>query len=161
MSWILDITVLAIMAITIFLGWKRGFVKTAVVAASGIIALIVAMLLTGPISSALDDIGIGKAFVTLITFVIIYIASKLLLRLLSNILTKLLDIPVLRPMNKALGIVLGVILALIRAWMFCFAVNLVLNIGGFFDMDFAKDIDTGDTILFDLIDNINIFSFLL
>lgn len=161
MIWILDIALLAIIAISVFLGWKRGFVKTAVVAASGIISLIVAMILTGPISDALEGIDIGKAFLTLITFVVIYVASKLLLRLLSNILTKLLDIPVLRPMNKALGIVLGVILALIRAWMFCFAVNLVLNIGGFFDMDFVKDIDTNDTILFDLFDGINIFGFLL
>ncbi len=53
MSWILDIIILAIIAITIILAVKRGFVRTAISAGSFIVAIILTSIFASPVSEAL------------------------------------------------------------------------------------------------------------
>lgn len=161
MSWILDLIVAGIIAVTVFLGWKRGFVKTAVTAVSGIASVIIALVLTVPVASALEGLEIGKAAATLIAFVVIYIAAKLLLRLCAAILTKLLDLPVLRSLNTLLGVAAGAVIAFVRVMLFCFFINALLLAAEFFGSDIFAEINTGETILFDLFSKIDIFGFLL
>lgn len=51
MGIIVDVIILAILAISIFIGYKRGLIKCAVNVLSFFIAIIVVILLTGPVSN--------------------------------------------------------------------------------------------------------------
>ena len=81
MSWLLDAIILVILAVGIFLGWKRGFVKTAIIAVSGIISLLVSLFLSKPVSGLLEWMELPKAVTIIIAFIILYLIIKVLLRL--------------------------------------------------------------------------------
>ena len=46
-----DITIIAIMALSIFLGYKKGLVKLGIGLCAGIIAIVVALILYRPITN--------------------------------------------------------------------------------------------------------------
>ncbi|MBR5277748.1 MAG: CvpA family protein [Clostridia bacterium] len=60
MTWLLDIIIALIIGVSIFLGAKNGFVKTAIGAAAFIIAVAVTCMFTSPLAGALKGTGIGK-----------------------------------------------------------------------------------------------------
>ncbi len=59
MTWLLDIIIAVIIGVSIFLGAKNGFVKTAIGAAAFIIAVAVTCIFTSPLAGALKSTGIG------------------------------------------------------------------------------------------------------
>ena len=61
MNLIIDLIILAIAVVTVFLAGKRGFIKTAVNAASSLIALIVVFCFTGLLSGILGATPIADA----------------------------------------------------------------------------------------------------
>ena len=50
---VLDLCIAAIAGITVFVAYKRGFVKTFISAVSSILAMIVVMLFTAPVANIL------------------------------------------------------------------------------------------------------------
>lgn len=161
MNLILDLIIAGIIAGTVFLGYKRGFVTTAVIAISGIVSLIAALIFTGPVSGMLEGLELGKAATSIIVFALIYIAAKLLLHLAAAVLTKMLDVPVLRSLNRLLGIAAGAVIAFVRVLMFCFFITAAIIAADHFGSDVFADINTADTVLFKFFSQIDIFSFLL
>jgi len=160
MTLFLDLVVLAVLVLGALLGWKRGFLKTAIIAASGIISLLVSLFLAKPISNLLSFTDLPEIANVVLAFIILYFVIKLLLRFTAGLLTKLLDRPVLRKLNTVLGIILGVVLAIFRIFIFCFIANAIIEIAGALDIGFFKNIDPDDTILFNFFNNINIFNLL-
>ncbi len=58
---ILDLCIAAIAGITVFVAYKRGFVKTFISAISSVLAMIVVMLFTAPVASMLADTALADS----------------------------------------------------------------------------------------------------
>lgn len=61
MGWLLDLTILLIIGITVFLAYKRGFVKTLISACSFLIAILLTSLLAPPLTNLLKETAIAKS----------------------------------------------------------------------------------------------------
>ena len=61
MNYLLDLAVLAIIGICVFLGYKKGFVKTILGAASTLIALLLAVMFCFPVGKVIGDAVIKPA----------------------------------------------------------------------------------------------------
>ena len=164
MNIFVDIVILLIAGITIFLAGKRGFITTAVTAASSLIALIMVFCFTGLVSDLLKQTALKDLLhpvgVKAVTMVLIFVATTLLLKLCAKFLTALVTkLPFVKKANTALGLVLGLVLALVRILVFCAAVNLISSTAGLLQADFLV-VNADDTILYRLFDAIQILQFL-
>lgn len=97
----------------------------------------------------------------LVAIVILYIGTQILLSIVAFFLNKLANLPVLRTANKGLGVVLGVVLALFRVFLFCFAMNLLIENASFLNSDFLSSLDPNSTFLFKLLGGIDVFAFFM
>jgi uncharacterized membrane protein required for colicin V production len=97
----------------------------------------------------------------IVAIILLYVGSRLLLLLVSFILGKVAELPVIRTANKGLGIALGVVLALFRVFLFCFAMNVLIEHADFFGGWLFGSFNPDNTLLFSLFSNIDIFSFFL
>ncbi len=61
MSWILDIVILVILGITIFVSYKKGFVKTVLSAGSFLLAIIVTALFAQPLAGLLRETPVADS----------------------------------------------------------------------------------------------------
>ncbi len=160
MSWLLDAVVLAIIAFSVIEGWKRGFIKTAVSAASGFISIIAAFILCRPVSYSLAWAEIPESLKIAIAFIVLYVISKLILYFMSELLTKLFDVPILRTVNKSLGVILNVAIALLNVIALCFIINAVFDAAEFFGSDIFATVDRDKTVIFKFFSDINVFSYI-
>ena len=160
MGWLLDVVILAIIAVAAFLGWKKGFIKTAADSASGLISLVVAFLLCRPLSLLMEWTELPVILNIAISFVVLYFITKLVLFFSSEALTKLFDVPVLRTVNQGLGIALSVAISLLKVIAFCFVVNAVFDAAAFFELNIFESFDRDQTILFALFSKLDILSLL-
>lgn len=161
MSWLLDAVILIIIAGSIMEGWKKGFIKTAVGAASGLISIFTAFILCVPASCVFGWADIPESLKIAIAFIVIYLLSKLVLYLMSELLTKLFDVPILRTVNKSLGIMLNIIISILNVIALCFVVNAVFDAAELFGSDIFTSIDRESTILFKFFSSIDVFSYIL
>lgn len=235
MGWILDVIILLILGITVFIAYKKGFLKTVLSAGSFLIAIAVTALLAQPFAAFLretsvaeslkdkteqkiisiidensydvDDLLDGKSeefnrivkiagineedlsewkeeqkaakdkavanlaekisspivntASSVISVIVLFIATQAALLVAKHFVEKLNDLPVLRTCDKVLGIILGVILGIFRVLLFCFAAHVVIEIGEFVGNEFLSSFDINKTLLFGLISKIKIFAFFL
>ena len=61
MSFILDLIIIIIAGVTVFFAWKNGFVKTAISAASFLIAIAVTAAFSTPLAEALAETSIAES----------------------------------------------------------------------------------------------------
>ncbi len=66
MNIILDLAVVAVLAITVFIGYKKGFIKSLMGLASGILALIIAFVFSPTLAALIDDNFIKPAVVSVV-----------------------------------------------------------------------------------------------
>lgn len=66
MNIILDLLVVAILAFTIFLGFRKGFVKSLMGLASGILALVIAFVFTPTLAAVVDRSFVRPAVVSVV-----------------------------------------------------------------------------------------------
>lgn len=164
MNVLVDIAILFIAGATVFLAGKRGFVLTAVNAASSLISLLMVFCFTGVISdllamTPLQDL-LHTAGVKAVSMVLIFILTTMILRLFGKALTAVIKkLPFVRKANTLLGLLLGFFLALIRILLFCAAVSLLSASAGLMQIDFLT-VDAGSTVLYRLFDGIQILKFL-
>lgn len=62
MSWLLDLSVLLIIGVTVFSAYKRGFVKTLISACSFLIAILLTALLSTPLTNVLKKTAVAESF---------------------------------------------------------------------------------------------------
>lgn len=160
MNWLLDIIIAAILIVGIVLGWRRGFIKTAVIATSGILSLLVALLLTKPCSVIFGWLDFPTALIRIITFILLYIVMKVVLRLMASILTKLFDVPFLRKLNKWMGVILSLIIAIVRVLIFCLVMNVLFDAADFLNLGLFDSLEAGNSILFSFFSKFDLFSFI-
>lgn len=101
------------------------------------------------------------AIAMLVAIVILYIGTQILLSIAAFFLNKLANLPILRTANKGLGILLGIVLALFRVFLFCFAMNLLIDNAGFLNSEFLASLDAENTFLFKLLSGVDVFSFFM
>ncbi len=108
---------------------------------------------------------IAEPIVTLLAklaaIIILFIGTQILLAIAAFFLNKLANLPILRTANKGLGILLGCVLALFRIFMFCFAMNLLIENADFLNSDFLMSLDPQSTFLYKLFSGIDVFAFFM
>lgn len=97
----------------------------------------------------------------LVSILVIYICSQIILSILANLLDKIARLPVLRSCNKLLGIILGAALAFIRVCLFCFAVEILIENSAFLGNDMISNLNPDNTLIYKLFSEIDIFSFFM
>lgn len=101
-----------------------------------------------------------NAIVTVAAIVLLFFGSMILLKIVAYVLDKICKLPVLKTANKLLGLLLGILLALVRIYLFCIIVKLLLPYGQALDIEVLTKINPGNTLLFKLFYDINIFNLL-
>lgn len=97
----------------------------------------------------------------LVAIIILFVGTQILLWIASFFLNKLANLPILRTANKGLGILLGCVLALFRVFLFCFAMNLLIDNASFLNSEFLSGLNPENTFLFKLLSEIDVFAFFM
>ncbi len=153
MSMLLDLLVIATLAICIFLYTKRGFIRGVMGLCGSLIAMIAATL-TKPLiqplfESALKDLlggdgdslssvlGVSitaRAVASVISFFLLFLFYMVILSVATHLIDRFCRLPVLKQANRILGLVLGLVIGLIYAqilaiFLFTFSELLVNSLG--------------------------------
>ena len=100
MSSALDMAIIIVLAVSVFLGWHRGFVKSI----SGVVRLVCG-LVAGALAAFIPPFGIA----TLVFFVVGFIAASLAVGAALSALDILMKLPLIGLPNRIGGAVLGII----------------------------------------------------
>ncbi len=131
---IVDIIIIAVMALSVYTGYRRGFIKSvysilSLVATYILLFFFKTTLITAIANSPVGE-AIGKLFVkeagdTVITQqassaviylasgIILYFAIKLVLGIVLKVLDALASLPVIKTLNKFLGLCIGIVIGLL------------------------------------------------
>lgn len=93
-----------------------------------------------------------------LAYVSIFILSVIILTVLVFILDKIFKLPVLKQLNKTLGCIFGIICAIINVMAACAVITIILNIVGVKNPECIPELIEEKTLVFQFINNINIFS---
>lgn len=164
MSYIIDLIFVLLIGVSAFIGYKRGFIKTVVSLVVKLLAFIVALIFASPISLLFADKvlpeypkAISNAVSYTIAFVIIYILAIIGITIAANILNVISKLPFLNFANKTLGIAAGAVLGLVSAWIFAIVLNFAFPLLNEYNPELFTKTLLDDSLLFDIIFNINIF----
>lgn len=97
----------------------------------------------------------------IISILVIYVGSQIVLSVLAFLLDHVARLPVLKSCNKLLGMIIGAVLALVRVCLFCFVVKILIENSAFLGSDFISNLKPENTLLFKFFSEIDIYSFFL
>ena len=150
-----DITIIAIMALSIFLGYKKGLVKLGIGLCAGIIAIVVALILYRPITNLvinktnidknIEQHIIEKAKTNEISdkmvpevakeltyniiragvMLILYILIKIVLRFVTALADIIAKLPILKQCNELGGAIYGIIRGLLIIYVALMIINFI------------------------------------
>lgn len=104
----LDIILLVPVGIGLIVGAYRGLVKELSSLAAIIMAIVVAKLFSSVFAKILIDfVHLSSTFASILAYLILFIATILIVRMFSNLLEKIFDKLALGGLNKLLGAVFG------------------------------------------------------
>lgn len=137
MSMLLDVIVLAVLALCIFINTKRGFVKSLLHFVGFFVALICAYLiepmlspiLEAPIAAALNSYDgssgslsdmlhmdiTAEIIATVASFAILFVVFSVIVALATWLVDLIFRLPVLKQANKLLGFILGLTIGIFYA----------------------------------------------
>lgn len=146
-AWMLDLAVIAVIALFTFVGVKRGFVRELANTAGWVLSLIIAYVVSPAVASVMGaSVEADSEFTLLIlrvaAFVLLYIVCKIVIKLIGKAINALVEkIPLVSTLNTILGGVLGAI----EGGVLLVVVSMVLCLGAI-----AADISlpVGDTFLY-------------
>ena len=238
MGAIIDIIIVAIIAYSIIMAVRRGFVKTVIGTMGFFIAIAVALMICSPVADFLEESGFGtsisryvdsvvddvinednylgafedngeesvlfkicKTFgadeqyddmkasydqwreagiqsarnylknaikgpavdlcCSILAFLILFFAARILLKIAEIIIGKIVDLPVLKQANKLLGGVAGVALAVVRVYIACLILKWIVPVAGSFGWEWAINANVYDSYLFSLFEGANFLSYLI
>lgn len=97
----------------------------------------------------------------LVSILLLYIGTQIILSILAFLLDKIARLPVLKSCNKLLGTILGIVLALVRVCLFCFVVEILIENSAFLGSDMIANLKPENTFLYKIFSEIDIFSFFI
>lgn len=164
MCYLVDLIFVLLIGVSAFLGYKRGFIKTFVSLVVKLLSFIVALLFATPVSLLFADKilpeypeAISNAAAYTIAFIIIYILANIGITIAANVLNVIAKLPFLNFANKTLGIAIGAVLGLVSAWIFAIVLNFVFPLLTEYKPELFTNTLLDDSLLFNVIYNINIF----
>ena len=101
--------------------------------------------------------AVSKAAAYTIAFIIIYILANIGITIAANVLDIIAKLPFLNFANKTLGIAAGAVLGFVSAWIFAIVLNFVFPLLTEYNSELFTNTLLDDSLLFDIIYNINIF----
>ena len=149
---IVDIIIIAIMALSIFLGYKKGLVKLGIGLCAGIIAIAISLILYRPITnivinttnidenieqqiiekSKTNEIApevaqdLSYNVIRAVVMIALYILAKIALRFVTALADLIAKLPILNQFNKAGGLIYGAI----RGLLIIYVALLIVNFAG-------------------------------
>lgn len=162
---LLDILTILLFAVIVFLGFKRGFVKTVLSSAHLLLTILITYLLAPPVTSWVRDAFVGspeggaeelasKALAVMIGYALTFVLSFVILTVVTWLLCKVLTLPVLKQCDKVLGILLGVLSGFVAVCFVSTMIWVLLKITG--------DLDTySKTTLVRFFKELNLFKFVI
>lgn len=137
MAIVLNFIILAVLLVPTICGMTRGFVKTAAHLLRFGLAFFVASAFSKPFSLILlrtdwlQSLGEGLAglIAVVISFILLFLLSLLLLGLIAKFLTLLIEkIPLIGGINHILGLAIGFLQGVFYAWIAAHALVLILPV---------------------------------
>ena len=119
----LDFTVLAIVALSVALGWRRGIVRGAFALVAALLGFILASNFYGPVGALLAGITTTQRAADLLGFALIFTATLATGWFAGHRLRRALNRTRLSVVDRGLGALFG----LGRAWLVCSALYLGLT----------------------------------
>ena len=119
---VVDLILLAILSLVTYSGYNKGFFLIFIGPWKNLICIYLAYLLSDDISST-DSIKSR-----IISFILLFILFRFVFKTAIYLLNMILDKGILRVLNKILGLVLAGILAFALSWLFCIALDVILEI---------------------------------
>lgn len=147
LSAIVNIVIIAVIVLEIIIGFNRGFLKSIIKFLGGIVALVLAFLLKGPLAivmySHLPYFKFGGIFkgvsslniiiYEIIAFIILFIVLKIVISLVAKVtglVEKLLSlIFIIGIPSKILGALVGLVKSLVILYFLAFGFKFVCNLG--------------------------------
>jgi membrane protein required for colicin V production len=112
-----DIIAAAIGILFIILGIKRGFVEEIIRLVGIIAAFFIGLSLYRQLLGYLSFIKISGSFLSVISFILIFLVSLLIIMLLGKLLRKIIHLTVLGWFDRLCGSVLGLVKAFFLVWI--------------------------------------------
>ena len=153
---IVDIIIIAILALSIFLGYKKGLVELGIGLCAGIIAIVIALVLYRPITNIVinttnidenieqqiieksktneiaeqiaPEVAQDLAYnvIRAVVMIALYILAKIALRFVTALADLIAKLPILNQFNKAGGLIYGAI----RGLLIIYVALLIVNFAG-------------------------------
>ncbi len=91
-----------------------------------------------------------------ISFLILFIIARILLKVAEVVLDKVVELPVLKQANAVLGVVAGVLLAVFRVFLVCVIIKFITIVVNGAGLTFVGGMHPTDSYLYSFFSNINI-----
>ena len=145
----LDIGILSIASIFFIRGLFRGFVFELVTVIGLILGYIISITYLSIVSAFILSHfpTFPDSVVNIVSFLVLFVGTNLLLRLVANLLTKTLQIAMLGWLNRLLGGIFGMVKCLIVLSIFVFLIDLMP-----FASVFLEKINASDSYLYPVLE---------
>lgn len=97
-----------------------------------------------------------KVCCNVISFLVIFIIARILLKIAEVVLDKAVELPVLKQANAVLGVVAGVLLAVFRVFLVCVIIKFITIVVNGAGLTFVGGMHPTDSFLYSFFSNINI-----
>lgn len=126
MNWI-DILVLTVLAISIGMGFWRGFIHETLSLIAWIAAFIIARIFAPDVAHWLEDFIDSQALILLLSWIIPFLSTFIIFNLLKILLISVISIAGLRPIDRILGAAFGAVKGVLLVTAAVLVIQLVLS----------------------------------
>ena len=156
MSTIIDVILIAILALQIFLGWRRGL--TGVVL--GFARIILSFLLALTLGPAMGDVfGDGGFFARVLGYIAVFVVTFVGATVLMFIFRQI-KIPLISKIDKLLGILIGAVLGVLTVSLVAVMLNSLLSAMTWISNNDSYVEVYNNSCVFKFINECNIFGFI-
>lgn len=156
MSVIIDIILVAILALQIFFGWRRGLTGVVLGFARIILSFVLALILGPVMGDLIGDGGfLSRVLAYICVFILTFVCATIVMYLLKSI-----KIPVISTLDKLLGILIGFALGMITVSMIAVMLNSLLSALTWLTSDNSYIAVYDDSYVFKFVNEFNIFGFI-
>ncbi|MCP3674028.1 MAG: CvpA family protein [Gammaproteobacteria bacterium] len=129
MNWI-DILVLTALAVSIGIGFWRGFIHETLSLVAWIAAFIIARVFAPEVAHWLEDFIESQALILLLSWIIPFLSTFIVFNLLKIILISVISLAGLRPIDRVLGAAFGAVKGAFLVTATVLVIQLVLSRSG-------------------------------
>ncbi len=129
MNWI-DILVLLVLAVSIGMGFWRGFIHEILSLVAWIAAFIIARIFAPDVAHWLEDFIESQALILLLSWIVPFLSTFIVFNLLKILLISVISLAGLRPIDRVLGAAFGAVKGALLVTAAVLVIQLVLSRSG-------------------------------